>query len=170
MLFRSVILLEAGDYVPADARIIESASLKSEESALTGESFPVEKSISDDIENIAPLGDRVNMIYSGCSVSYGRGKAVVVETGMNTEMGRIAKLLNDEHDGMTPLQQNLAKLGKTLGILALAICLVVFAVGVISNGFEFDTIIKMFMTAISLAVAAIPEGMPAIVTDRKSVV
>ena len=159
-----VILLEAGDYVPADARLIESASLKSEESALTGESFPVEKSTCDDIENIAPLGDRINMIYSGCSVSYGRGKAVVVETGMNTEMGRIAKLLNDEHDGMTPLQQNLAKLGKTLGILALVICLVIFAVGVISNGFEFDNIIEMFMTAISLAVAAIPEGMPAIVT------
>ena len=155
-----IILLEAGDFIPADARLIEAASLKSDESALTGESVPTEKNAELIIEEHAPLGDRLNMIYSGCSVSYGRGKAVVVSTGMGTEMGKIAKMLDGEKDSTTPLQQKLAGLGKILGIIALAICVVIFIVGII----EHIDPIEMFMTAISLAVAAIPEGLPAIVT------
>ncbi|MCO7138036.1 calcium-translocating P-type ATPase, PMCA-type [[Clostridium] leptum] len=155
-----IILLDAGDFIPADARLLESASLKCEESALTGESLPVEKDASVIVDEIAPLGDRVNMVYSGCSVTYGRGKAMVTETGMSTEMGRIASMLNNESENQTPLQIKLAKLGKTLGLLALGICAVLFVYGIVTGQGLFD----MFMTAVSLAVAAIPEGLPAIVT------
>lgn len=156
-----VVILEAGDWIPADCRLIESASLKSDEAALTGESLPSEKEAeyiaqSDD----APLGDRHNMIYSGCSVSYGRAEAIVVATGMKTEMGKIAAMLEGEADGPTPLQEKLAQLGKYLGFLALGICAVIFIIGLI-DGLD---LLEMFMTAVSLAVAAIPEGLPAIVT------
>lgn len=163
-----IILLEAGDYIPADARIIESASLRCEESALTGESVPVEKEAEGDIEDIAGIGDRFNMIYSGCSVAYGRCRAIVTETGMNTEMGKIANMLDSTKDAVTPLQIKLAQLGKTLGMLALGICAVIFVIGIFttmfSEGDKLTGILDMFMTSVSLAVAAIPEGLPTIVT------
>lgn len=163
-----IIILEAGDYIPADARIIESASLRCEESALTGESVPVEKEADGDIEDIAGIGDRFNMVYSGCSISYGRCRAVVTETGMNTEMGKIANMLDSTKDAITPLQIKLAQLGKTLGMLALVICGVIFVIGIattmLGDGEKLNGILEMFMTSISLAVAAIPEGLPTIVT------
>ena len=155
-----VIRLEAGDFIPADARLLKSVSLKSEESALTGESVPSEKDAAALVEEKAPLGDRSNMVFSGCSVTYGTATAVVTETGMNTEMGKIAGLLEGEEEGQTPLQQKLAQLGKYLGFVALAACAVIFVVGLI-NGIN---VLEIFMTAVSLAVSAIPEGLPAIVT------
>ena len=156
-----VILIEAGDFVPADARLIESANLKSEEGALTGESVPVEKYANVDVKLDAPLGDRVNMIYSGCSITYGRATAIVTNTGMGTEMGKIAKLLSNEDEGETPLQKKLENLGRMLGIMALAICAVIFVMGLFSGE---NTIMELFMVSVSLAVSAIPEGLPAIVT------
>ncbi len=155
-----IISLEAGDYVPADSRLISSNSLKSEESALTGESVPAEKDASAIVEANAPLGDRFNMLYSGCSITYGTAKAVVTATGMKTEMGRIADLLKSEVESLTPLQQRLAELGKYIGFLALAICAVIFVIGLL-NGMA---ILDIFMIAVALAVSAIPEGLPAIVT------
>ena len=155
-----IILLEAGDFVPADARLLRSVSLKSEESALTGESVPSEKDASAVVDENAPLGDRCNMVFSGCSVTYGTAAAVVTATGMDTEMGKIADLLESEEQGQTPLQAKLAQLGKYLGVLALAACAVIFVVG-LANGIPA---IEIFMTAVSLAVSAIPEGLPAIVT------
>ena len=155
-----IIRLEAGDFIPADARLIRSVSLKSEESALTGESVPSEKDASSVIPKNAPLGDRTNMVFSGCSITYGTALAVVTATGMNTEMGKIAGLLASENETRTPLQQKLTQLGKYLGFLALAACAVIFMVGIL-NGIP---IMEIFMTAISLAVSAIPEGLPAIVT------
>ncbi|PXF33881.1 ATPase [Mesotoga sp. SC_NapDC2] len=155
-----IILIEAGDFVPADARIIESASLKVDESALTGESVPSEKSADAIVKEEASIGDRHNMVFSGCGVSYGRGKGVVVETGMKTEMGKIAGLLSGEEDTQTPLQHRLSVLGKYLGIAALIACAVIFLVGLI----EGIPIMEIFMISVSLAVSAIPEGLPAIVT------
>ena len=155
-----IIHLEAGDFIPADARLLKSASLKSEESALTGESVPSEKDAEAEVEEKAPLGDRSNMVFSGCSVTYGSATAIVIATGMNTEMGKIANLLEGEEESQTPLQQKLAQLGKYLGIIALAACLIIFIVG-IANGIP---VLEIFMTAVSLAVSAIPEGLPAIVT------
>ena len=155
-----IIVFEAGDYIPADARLIESASLKCEESALTGESVPSEKDARAEIAENAPLGDRLNMIFTGCSVSYGRGKAVVTDTGMNTQMGKIATLLDSSSDTQTPLQLKLARLGKYLGIFAIGICLVIFVIGWLSG----MKALEIFMIAVSLAVSAIPEGLPAIVT------
>lgn len=155
-----VIHLEAGDFVPADARLIKSVSLKSEESALTGESVPAEKDASAIIDASAPLGDRSNMVFSGCSITYGTASAVVTTTGMQTEMGKIANLLENESEMQTPLQKKLSQLGKYLGFLALAACAVIFVVG-LSNGIPA---LEIFMTAVSLAVSAIPEGLPAIVT------
>ncbi|MBC8584029.1 calcium-translocating P-type ATPase, PMCA-type [Youxingia wuxianensis] len=155
-----IVEIEAGDLVPADCRVISSSSLKCDESALTGESVPVDKQPAAEIRQDAPLGDRINMVYSGCAVSYGRARAVVVSTGMGTEMGNIAAMLEGEEQGDTPLQQKLAQLGKYLGFLALGICVVIFAIGLIDK----LPIMDMFMTAVSLAVAAIPEGLPAIVT------
>ena len=155
-----IIRLEAGDFIPADARLVQSASLKSEESALTGESVPSEKDAEAVIPEDAPLGDRTNMVFSGCSVTYGTATAVVTATGMNTEMGKIANLLEAEEEGMTPLQKKLAQLGKYLGILALAACAIIFVVGILSG----IPAMEIFMTAVSLAVSAIPEGLPAIVT------
>ncbi len=155
-----IIHLEAGDFVPADARLLQSAGLKSEESALTGESVPSEKDHTAVVEENAPIGDRHNMVYSGCSITYGTATAVITATGMDTEMGRIANLLNDENDTQTPLQQKLAQLGKYLGIVALLACAIIFIVGLL-NGLK---VLDIFMTAVSLAVSAIPEGLPAIVT------
>ncbi len=155
-----IIRLEAGDFIPADARLIRSVSLKSEESALTGESLPTDKDAAAVIDEKAPLGDRINMVFSGCSVSYGTATAVVTATGMDTEMGKIANLLENEEEGQTPLQMKLAQLGKYLGIICLAACAIVFIVG-IANGIP---VMEIFMTAVSLAVSAIPEGLPAIVT------
>ena len=155
-----IIHLEAGDYVPADARLISSANLKSEESALTGESVPSEKSADSTVLSDAPLGDRSNMVYSGSSITYGTATAVVTATGMNTEMGKIAHLLRSEDDGATPLQKKLAQLGKYLGFLALGVCAIIFVIGMI-YGLH---VLEIFMTAVSLAVSAIPEGLPAIVT------
>ena len=155
-----MIRLEAGDFVPADARLLHSAGLKSEESALTGESVPSEKDYQAEVKEGAPLGDRHNMVYSGCSITYGTATAVVTATGMDTEMGKIANLLDNEEEGQTPLQQKLAQLGKYLGIVALAACGIIFIVG-LANGIP---VLEIFMTAVSLAVSAIPEGLPAIVT------
>ena len=155
-----VVLIEAGDFVPADGRLLLAAGLRSDESALTGESVPSEKSAAANVPDNAPLGDRVNMVYSGCAVSYGTGRMLVTATGMNTEMGRIAGLLNEASDDTTPLQRQLAKLSRILGIMALAICAVIFVLGLL---FGMDWL-EIFMTAVSLAVSAIPEGLPAIVT------
>ena len=155
-----IIILEAGDFVPADARLLKSTSLKSEESALTGESLPVEKNATTRVKKDAPIGDRTNMVFSGCSITYGTATAVVTATGMNTEMGKIAGLLANEDEGQTPLQRKLSKLGKYLGFVALAACAIVFVVGILND----VGILDMFMTAVSLAVSAIPEGLPAIVT------
>lgn len=155
-----VIKLEAGDFVPADARLIKSVNLKSEESALTGESVPSEKDADAEVGEKAPLGDRKNMVFSGCSITYGTTTAVVTGTGMNTEMGKIADMLSGEKETATPLQQKLSQLGKILGITALIACAIIFVVGVI----EKMDVMTMFMTAVSLAVSAIPEGLPAIVT------
>lgn len=128
-----VIRLEAGDYVPADARLLQSASLKSEESALTGESVSAEKNAEALVGEQAPLGDRSNMVYAGCSITYGSATAVVTAIGMDTEMGKIADLLAAEEEGQTPLQKKLAQLGKSLGIIALAACAIIFVVG-LCNG------------------------------------
>ncbi len=155
-----IIRLEAGDFVPADARLLNSASLKSEESALTGESVPAEKDAQTEVEENAPLGDRTSMVFSGCSITYGTATAVVTATGMDTQMGKIAGLLDSEEDGATPLQQKLSQLGKYLGFLALAACAVIFVVGLLNH----IPALEIFMTAVSLAVSAIPEGLPAIVT------
>ena len=165
-----IILLEAGDAVPADARILENASLKVEEAALTGESVPVTKFIDTiylrEGEKDVPLGDRKNMLYMGSTVVYGRGTAVVTATGMDTEMGKIAGALSAAEEGQTPLQRKLAQLSKILTWLVLGICVVVFGVQVIREGnLSFaDTILPSFMVAVSLAVAAIPEGLAAVVT------
>ena len=164
-----VILLEAGDAVPADARILENASLKVEEAALTGESVPVTKFI--DIINLkegekdVPLGDRKNMLYMGSTVVYGRGTAVVTATGMDTEMGKIAGALQQAEDGETPLQRKLHQLSKILTWLVIGICIIVFGVQLIRHGsLDFNFALDAFMVAISLAVAAIPEGLAAVVT------
>ncbi len=156
-----IIRLEAGDSIPADARLIRSVSLKCEESALTGESVPSEKDANATVAEDAPLGDRSTMIFSGCSVTYGTALAVVTGTGMDTEMGKIANLLESADEGKTPLQEKLAKLGKYLGFVAILACVVIFIVGKFSG--EMETL-DIFMTAVSLAVSAIPEGLPAIVT------
>ncbi len=167
-----IIVLEAGDAVPADARIIESASLKIEEAALTGESVPVEK-IADVLSPSASgditLGDRKNMVFGGSTVVYGRGRAVVTGTGMNTEMGKIADALTQAKEGKTPLQMKLSELSGVLTKLVIGICIVIFGINVIramvsGNGIEAGTLIDTFMVAISLAVAAIPEGLATVVT------
>ena len=155
-----IIRLEAGDFVPADARLLHSAGLKSEESALTGESVPSEKDAQEPVSADAALGDRVNMVFSGCSITYGTATAVVTATGMQTEMGKIAGLLSGEEETQTPLQKKLASLGKILGFVALGACAIIFVVGLL-NGID---VLEIFMTSVSLAVSAIPEGLPAIVT------
>lgn len=163
-----VVLLEAGDAVPADGRIIESASLKIEEAALTGESVPANKIAGllklDAGEKDVPLGDRKNMAYMGSTVVYGRGKMVITGTGMKTEMGKIAEALSMAQDEATPLQIKLNQLSKILTVLVIGICIVIFAVGLLRAGISSDTILSTFMVAVSLAVAAIPEGLAAVVT------
>ena len=154
-----IVIIETGDYIPADLRIIEAVNLKSQESALTGESVPVEKQETTITEDVA-IGDRINMLFSSSLVTYGRGKAVVVATGMNTEVGKIADIINQTEDTATPLQKKLNQLGKTLGIVALLICVAIFGIGILYG----KDPISMFMTAVSLAVAAIPEGLPAVST------
>ena len=162
-----VVLLEAGDVVPADLRLNQAHSLKIEESALTGESVPVEKHAETlEGEDIA-LADRVNMAYSNTNVTYGRGEGIVTSTGMHTEVGKIATMLNNADETDTPLKRNLNQLGKTLTIMILAICVIVFIVGVLKDDSaerNSTLMINMFLVAVSLAVAAIPEGLPAIVT------
>lgn len=155
-----IVVLDTGDYIPADLRIIEAANLKSQESSLTGESVPVEK-MSEVIEDKEiGIGDRKNMLFSSSLVTYGRGKGIVVETGMTTEVGKIAGMINSTEKQETPLQQKLNKLGKTLGIAAIVICVVIFVIGLLQG----KEAIHMFMTAVSLAVAAIPEGLVAVST------
>ena len=163
-----VIMLEAGDAVPADARILQSASLKLEEAALTGESVPVNKFIQmlelGEQKDI-PLGDRRNMVYMGSTVAYGRGSAVITATGMDTEMGKIADALSKAEDGATPLQIKLSQLSKILTWLVLGVCALVFAVQLMrAGGLSFELALNSFMVAVSLAVAAIPEGLAAVVT------
>ena len=155
-----VVVLDTGDYVPADLRIVEGVNLKSQESSLTGESVPVDKNSEVITDEKVGIGDRTNMLFSSSLVTYGRGKGIVVETGMNTEVGKIASIINDTVGTATPLQIKLNKLGKTLGIAALAICVIIFIIGIAYG----KDIIDMFMTAVSLAVAAIPEGLAAVST------
>lgn len=159
-----IVMLDAGRYIPCDLRLIETANLKVEESALTGESVPVDKDAihhpSMQSDEQVPLGDQKNMAFMSTLVTYGRGVGVAVETGMNSQIGKIATLLHEADDDMTPLQKSLAQVGKYLGFVAVAICIVMFFIGFLQGR---DTL-EMFMTAISLAVAAIPEGLPAIVS------
>lgn len=154
-----IVILETGDYIPADLRIVEAVNLKSQEAAMTGESVPSEKS-ENTIEGDCDLGDRKNMLFSSSLITYGRGKGIVVETGMNTEVGKIAKMIDETEESDTPLQVKLNNLGKTLGIVALLLCAVIFVVGTLYG----KEPIHMFMTAVSLAVAAIPEGLAAVST------
>ncbi|HKM33376.1 MAG TPA: calcium-translocating P-type ATPase, PMCA-type [Lachnospiraceae bacterium] len=164
-----LVVLEAGDAVPADARIVECASMKVEEAALTGESVPVTKTsealISKDGKDIS-LGDRKNMVYMGSTIVYGRGRAVVTGTGMNSEMGKIADALSKAEESKTPLQQKLTQLSKILSIMVLAICALIFAIDLVRAypNITGDTMLDTFMVAVSLAVAAIPEGLAAVVT------
>lgn len=155
-----LVVLDTGDYIPADLRIVEQANLKTQESSLTGESIPVEKTAEIIKEENIGIGDRKNMLFSSSLVTYGRGKGIVVETGMTTEVGKIAGMIDNTEKQETPLQQKLNKLSKTLGIAALIICIAIFVIGLIQG----KEPIEMFMTAVSLAVAAIPEGLVAVST------
>ena len=155
-----IVVLDTGDYIPADIRIIDAVNLKAQEASLTGESVPVEKEAATIENEEVSLGDRTNMLFSSSLVTYGRGKGIVVETGMHTEVGNIAGMLNSVEETATPLQQKLNKLGKSLGIMAIVICIVIFIIGLAYG----KDVIDMFMTAVSLAVAAIPEGLAAVST------
>ncbi|HZJ99988.1 MAG TPA: calcium-translocating P-type ATPase, SERCA-type [Tissierellaceae bacterium] len=155
-----MVLLDAGDIVPADLRIMESSNLKIEEASLTGESLPVEKNSKSRFDEDVPLGDRVNMAYMSTAVTYGRGQGLVVGTGHDTEIGKIATMIQTFEDDLTPLQKQLNQLGKFLGIGTIIICIAVFGIGMLQG----REVLEMFMVAVSLAVAAIPEGLPAIVT------
>ena len=155
-----IVVLDTGDFIPADIRLVEAVNLKSQESSLTGESMPVEKNTEKIVDPEVGIGDRVNMLFSSSLVTYGRGKGIVVETGMTTEVGKIAGMINETEKQETPLQNKLNKLGKTLGIAALLICVFIFVIGLLQG----KEPIHMFMTAVSLAVAAIPEGLAAVST------
>ena len=155
-----IVVLDTGDFIPADLRIVEAVNLKSQESALTGESLAVEKDVEKIEEKEVGVGDRTNLLFSSSLITYGRGKGIVVETGMNTEVGKIATMINETEEGETPLQAKLNGLGKILGMAALVICAIIFVVG-LAYGKEP---IHMFMSAVSLAVAAIPEGLAAVST------
>ena len=160
-----IIELEAGIYVPADCRLIESHNLKIEESSLTGETEPVLKDANMIAKPDIPLGDMLNMAFMASIVVNGHGKAVVTETGMNTKVGKIANMIMEDETPETPIQKKLSQVGKILGIVCLAICVLIFAIGMIK---KIDPI-EMFMTSVGLAVAAIPEGLPAIVTIMLSI-
>ena len=166
LVIGDIVVLEAGDAVPADARLIECASMKVEEAALTGESVPVDKQIAVLSGDEVPLGDRKNMVYMGSTVVYGRGLAVITGTGMNTEMGKIAGALADAKDEQTPLQKKLSQLSKILSFLVIGICVVIFAVDLIRSYPKItgEGMLDTFLVAVSLAVAAIPEGLAAVVT------
>ncbi len=155
-----IVVLEAGRIVPADLRLLSAINLKIEESALTGESVPVQKEAEYVAMEKVTLGDRLNMAYLSTHVAYGRGEGVVVNTGMETEIGKIAKLINESVEEMTPLQKRLADLGKVLGVVAVLLCAILFVLALVQG----RDVIEMFITAISLAVAAVPEGLPAVVT------
>ena len=155
-----LVLLEAGNIVPADLRLVEAARLKVQEAALTGESLPVDKQVQPVTGNAAALGDRTNMAYKGTVVTYGRGRGIVAATGMATELGRIAALIQSATEGQTPLQRRLAQFGKRLALAALGICAIVFVAGLLRG----EPLVLMFLTSVSLAVAAIPEALPAVVT------
>ncbi|MEM1538925.1 MAG: cation-translocating P-type ATPase [Candidatus Bathyarchaeia archaeon] len=158
-----IILLEAGDRIPADARLIEAIELKTEEAALTGESTPVNKGVEVVAEK-TPVSDRSNMVFMGTHVTYGRGKAVVVATGMNTEFGKIAEMVQTVEEEETPLQQKLGRFAKKLGTIIVAACIIIFILEVIREGYHLENIVDVFMTAVALAVSAVPEGLPAVVT------
>src|SRR5699024_6172879 len=155
-----IVLLETGDIIPADLRLVESLNLKIEEASLTGESAPVEKMANEVYREETSLGDRYNMAYMSTVVTYGRGKGVVVNTGHESEIGKIATMIQSFEDETTPLQRKLNQLGKVLGIATIVICIVIFGIGLLQG----REVLEMLMVAISLAVAAIPEGLPAIVT------
>ena len=174
-----VVLIDAGNYVPADMRLIESVNLKVEEASLTGESVPVDKNANVVLDKDIPLGDRKNSAFMSTLVTYGRGRGLVTATGMHTQIGQIAEMLQSYEEEETPLQQKLDQLAKMLGIVCLTICGIIFVYGLIrdthlgtifSDGFmaylrtEKKDIVELFMTAVSLAIAAIPEGLPAVVT------
>lgn len=160
-----VLLLEAGDRIPADARILEASSLEAEEAALTGESLPVRKSVGWTGAGETSLGDRRNMLYMGTTLTRGRGLAVVVETGMGTEMGRIAGLMQEVEEEDTPLQRRLEQLGRWLVLACLFVCALVVVTGLLqAEALTREEVTRMFLAGVSLAVAAIPEGLPAIVT------
>ncbi|MDR3644335.1 MAG: HAD-IC family P-type ATPase, partial [Clostridia bacterium] len=160
-----IVMLEAGDLVPADLFLIESSALKIGEASLTGESVPAEKDASAQVAEDCALGDRVNMAFCGTGVTYGHGGGVVSATGMNTEMGHIAGMLNTAEEGGTPLQKKLAEIGKFITVAVVGICAVIFVTYVLKNGgFTLGNTLNAFMIAVSLAVAAIPEGLPAVVT------
>jgi P-type Ca2+ transporter type 2C len=160
-----IVYLESGNFVPADVRLLEAVNLRIEEAALTGESVAVEKSACGRLESDIPIGDRKNTAFMGTTVTYGRGRGVVVSTGMWTQLGLIAGMLQSVDEEETPLQQRLEHLGKLLGYGALAICGLVFLVGILrAEAINAETITEMFMIAVSLAIAAVPEGLPAVVT------
>lgn len=160
-----LVVLEAGDVVPADLRLLESSNLKIEEASLTGESVPAEKDAGAVVKEGCPLGDRADMAFQGTSVTYGRGRGVVSATGMKTEMGRIADIINRAEKDETPLQKKLAEIGKMLTVLVIGICAIIFFTGVVKGGgFTLPNTMQSFLIAVSLAVAAIPEGLPAVVT------
>jgi Ca2+-transporting ATPase len=162
-----IVMIEAGDYIPADIRLLESVNLKVDESALTGESVPVEKDCDVILEEQTPIGDRINMGYMSTIVTYGRGLGVITETGMSTEIGNIASLLNEVEDDLTPLQKKIDRLGKLLGMISIVVVALIFLIGMIRLGFDFsktDEILELFLVSVSLAVAAIPEGLPTVIT------
>jgi Ca2+-transporting ATPase len=155
-----VVILEAGNVVPADGRIIENVNLKAQESALTGESEPVDKSLEIPSGKAPPLGDRLNMVYMGTNITYGRGQVIITETGMNTELGHIAEMIQNVEQELTPLQRRLAHLGRILAVVALVIVAIVVVLGWLRN----EPLEELFLTGISMAVAAVPESLPAVVT------
>src|SRR5690606_30553178 len=169
-----IVFIEAGNFIPADIRLLDAVNLSIDEASLTGESVPAKKDAESNLQADIPLGDRENTAFLGTTVTYGRGKGVVIATGMHTQLGLIATMLQSVEEEQTPLQKRLEQLGKTLGIAAMDVCVLVFVIGVIrlamagqfdlgSKAF-WDEIVALFMVAVSLAIAAVPEGLPAVVT------